>query len=210
MGRYIGPVEKLERRAGVSLDLKGKRQQLGKTALERRGAGPPGQHGGGRRRRSESVYGMQLRESQKLKVAYGVREKQMRRLVDRARRNREATAGEAMLELLERRLDNVLFRLGLASTRRQARQFVVHGHVLVDGRRLDIPSASLADGARVEIRPGSPVAAAAREAAAEVGRVPAWLEADHEALAGRVLRPPQREEIAIPVTEQLVIERYAR
>jgi small subunit ribosomal protein S4 len=209
MGRYTGPVEKLERREGVSLDLKGKRQLRGKTALERRGAAPPGQHGA-RRRRAPSVYGLQLRESQKLKIAYGVREKQMRRLVDKARRNQETTAGEALLQALERRLDNVVFRLGLAATRRQARQFVVHGHVLVDGRRLDIPSASVADGAAIQIAPGSPVAPLAHEAAEDIGLLPAWLQVDHEALSGRVLRAPQRQEIAMPVTEQLVIERYAR
>ncbi|MBS1677257.1 MAG: 30S ribosomal protein S4 [Actinobacteria bacterium] len=209
MGRYIGPVEKLERREGVSLDLKGRRALLGKTSLERRGPVPPGQHGA-RRRRGESVYGRQLRESQKLKIAYGVRERQMRRLVDRARRSHETTAGEALLESLERRLDNVVFRLGLAATRRQARQFVVHGHVLVDGRRLDIPSARVPDGASIALRAGSPVAPAAREAAADRARVPAWLEADHEGLSGRVLRAPRRDEIAMPVTEQLVIERYAR
>lgn len=209
MGRYTGPVEKLERREGVSLDLKGKRQLRGKTALERRGAAPPGQHGA-RRRRAPSVYGLQLRESQKLKIAYGIREKQMRRLVDRARRNHETTAGEALLQLLERRLDNVVFRLGLAATRRQARQFVVHGHVQVDGRRLDIPSASVADGATVRIAPDAPIALLAHEAAEEVGLLPAWLQVDHEALSGRVLRAPQRQEIAMPVTEQLVIERYAR
>lgn len=209
MGRYIGPVEKLERREGVPLDLKGKRQLAGKTSLERRGPVPPGQHGA-RRRRGQSVYAQQLRESQKLKIAYGVRERQMRRLVARARRRHETTAGEALLEALERRLDNVVFRLGLASTRRQARQFVVHGHLLVDGARLDIPSATLADGAQIALRPNSPVAPLAREAAADVSRIPAWLEADHESLAGRVLRSPQRQEIAMPVVEQLVIERYAR
>lgn len=134
----------------------------------------------------------------------------MRRLVDRARRNRETTAGEALLQMLERRLDNVVFRLGLASTRRQARQFVGHGHVLVDGRRLDIASATVGDGALVQIKPGSPVEAVAREAADDVGLLPAWLQVDHEALAGRVLRAPERSEIAMPVSEQLVIERYAR
>lgn len=209
MGRYIGPVEKLERREGVSLDLKGERQLLRKTSLERRGPVPPGQHGA-RRRRAQSVFGRQLRESQKLKIAYGVRERQMRRLVARARRNRDETAGEALLALLERRLDNVVFRIGLASTRRQARQFVVHGHIEVDGRRLDIPSARLEDGQRVAIAAGSPVAAAARRSSDQLGTVPAWLEADHESLAGRVLRGPQRAEIAMPVTEQLVIERYGR
>jgi small subunit ribosomal protein S4 len=209
MGRHIGPVEKLERREGVSLDLKGKRQLLGKTSLERRGPVPPGQHGAARRR-APSVYGQQLREAQKLKIAYGVREKQMRRLVDRARRSHETTAGEALLQLLERRLDNIVFRLGLASTRRQARQFVGHGHVLVDGRRLDIASAALADGSLVQLAPSSPVEPLAREAADSIGRLAAWLQVDHEALAGRVLRAPQRDEIAMPVNEQLVIERYAR
>src|ERR1044072_8694768 len=145
MGRYIGPVEKLERREGVSLDLKGKRQLRGKTALERRGAAPPGQHGA-RRRRAPGVYGVQLREAQKLKIAYGVRERQMRRLAAGPRRNQETTAGEALLQGLERRLDNVVFRLGLAATRRQARQFVVHGHVLVDERRLAGPPATAGDG----------------------------------------------------------------
>ncbi len=209
MGRYIGPVEKLERREGVSLDLKGKRQLRGKTSLERRGAQPPGQHGAARRR-APSVYGQQLREAQKLKIAYGIRERQMRRLVDRARRNRETTAGEALLQMLERRLDNVVFRLGLAATRRQARQFIGHGHIQVDERRLDIASATVADGSWVRLAPGAPIADAAREAAEDVGLIPAWLVADHEALAGRVLRAPQREEIAMPVSEQLVIERYAR
>jgi small subunit ribosomal protein S4 len=209
MGRYTGPVEKLERREGVSLDLKGKRQLRGKTSLERRGAQPPGQHGAARRR-APSVYGVQLREAQKLKIAYGVREKQMRRLVERARRNREATAGEALLELLERRLDNIVFRLGLAATRRQARQFVTHGHVQVDGKRLDIPSAQVADGSWVRLAPGTPVEPVAREAAEDIGLIPAWLVADHEALAGKVLRAPERSEIRMPVSEQLVIERYAR
>ena len=116
-----------------------------------------GAAGPGGRRRNVSVYGRQLREAQKLKIAYGVREKQMRRLVSKARRHHDSTAGEARMELLERRLDNVVFRLGLASTRRQARQFINHGHVLVDGRRLDIPSAIVADG-NASVKPGSPVA----------------------------------------------------
>ena len=209
MGRYIGPVEKLERREGVPLDLKGERHLLRKTSLERRGPVPPGQHGA-RRRRGLSVYGSQLREAQKLKIAYGVRERQMRRLVGRARRRHDSTAGEALIELLERRLDNVVFRLGLASTRRQARQFVSHGHVQVDERRLDIASAQIEDGQKVRIAPGSPVAPLAENWSENVGRVPAWLEVDHEALAGRVLRAPQRDEVQVPVAEQLVIERYAR
>ncbi len=209
MGRSTGPVEKLERREGVSLDLKGERQLRRKTALERRGAQPPGQHGA-MRRRPPSIYAQQLRETQKLKIAYGVRERQFRNLVAKARRRRDVTTGEALLELLERRLDNVVFRLGLATTRRQARQFVGHGHVFVDGRRLDIASAQIKDGSRVTLDPGSPVEPLARDATETVGRVPGWLEADHDKLAGRVLRAPRRDEIAMPVVEQLVIERYRR
>ncbi|MBN9622454.1 MAG: 30S ribosomal protein S4, partial [Actinobacteria bacterium] len=120
------------------------------------------------------------------------------------------TAGEALMELLERRLDNVVFRLGLASTRRQARQFITHGHVQVDEQRLDIPSAVVGDGQRVRIAPGSPVAPLAEKWADTIGMVPAWLEVDHEALAGQVLRGPKRDEVQMPVAEQLVIERYAR
>jgi small subunit ribosomal protein S4 len=209
MGRYTGPVEKLERREGVSLDMKGLRQQRGKTALERRGAVPPGQHGA-MRRRPPSIYAQQLRESQKLKVAYGIRERQMRRLIDLARRQREVTAGEALLALLERRLDNIVFRLGFAATRRQARQFVGHGHILVNGRRLDIASARIPNGSVVSVAPGSPVMPLVQEANELVYRVPAWLEADYENLVGRVLRAPGRDEIAMPVNEQLVIERYGR
>jgi small subunit ribosomal protein S4 len=208
MGRHAGAVEKLERREGVDLGLKGLRALNGKTALQRRGAVWPGQHGHSRRLR-QSVYGTQLREAQKLKVIYGVRERQFLRYLREAQRRRDATTGEALLELLERRLDNVVYRLGLASTRRQARQFVVHGHVEVDGRRATIPSMQLRDGQRVRIIPDG-VGDTAREAAESVGRVPAWLESDPDGLAGRVLRAPARGEIDVPVAEQLVIERYSR
>jgi small subunit ribosomal protein S4 len=209
VGRYLGPVEKLERREGVDLGLKGIRALAGKTALQRRGPGWPGQHGHARRRR-QSVYGAQLREAQKLKIVYGVRERQFRRYVREAVRRRDLATGEALLELLERRLDNVVYRLGLASTRRQARQFVAHGHVHVDGARATIPSMRLRDGQRVRIASASGVTAAAEAAAEQIGRVPAWLESDPDQLAGRVLRAPAREEIDTPVTEQLVVERYAR
>jgi small subunit ribosomal protein S4 len=208
MGRYIGPVEKLERREGVDLGLKGERALAGKTALQRRGALWPGQHGHSRRPR-QSVYAAQLREAQKLKIIYGLREQQFRRYLEAARRRQDATTGEVLLELLERRLDNVVYRLGLASTRRQARQFVSHGHVEVDGRRVTIPSMQLRDGQRVRISSDAGAAEAARAAAEAVGRVPAWLESDPDSLAGRVLRGPARDEIDVPVAEQLVIERYS-
>lgn len=210
MGRYTGPVEKLERREGVDLGLKGTRRLLGKTSLDRRGPVPPGQHGASRRRGRPSVYSVQLRETQKLKLVYGVREKQFRRYVEKAMKRRDVTTGEALLQTLERRLDNVVYRLGLANTRAQARQFVGHGHVWLDGRRCDIPSALVAEGSVVTLAPGSAIEPVARQAADEVGAVPAWLQADLDGLTGRVLRLPVRDEIHVPVVEQHVVERYAR
>ena len=136
MGRYTGPVEKLSRREGVELFLKGERALNGKSALERRGDNPPGQHGANRRRK-QSIYYTQLRAKQTAKRYYGVREKQFRIYVDKANRAQGVT-GEELLRLLERRLDNVVYRLGFAGTRAQARQFVNHGHVLVDGGKVDI------------------------------------------------------------------------
>lgn len=209
MGRYTGPVEKLERREGVDLGLKGQRRLARKTSLERRGAVPPGQHGM-RRRNKTSVYAVQLRESQKLKITYGVREKQFRRYIAAATRRRDVTAGEALLQYLELRLDNVVYRLGFAATRAQARQMVGHGHIHVDGKRVTIASARVKVGNVISVRTESPVEPIARQAAADVGRVPAWLLADHDALSGTVQRIPVRSEIATPVTEQLVIEKYAR
>jgi small subunit ribosomal protein S4 len=209
MGRYTGPVEKLERREGVDLGLKGARSLAGKTSLARRGPQPPGQHGL-RRRGRPSVFQQQLRETQKLKITYGVRERQFKLYLTIAGRRRDVTTGEALLELLERRLDNVVYRLGLASTRRQARQFVSHGHVDVNGTRCDIPSATVDPGDVVAIRSGAAIRPVAQEAASEVGTVPNWLQSDLDALEGRVLRAPVRQEIAVEVEEHLVIERYSR
>ncbi len=210
MGRYTGPVEKLSRREGVDLCLKGERRLAGKGALERRGDRPPGQHG--LRPRKESIYGRQLREKQRLKRYYGVRERQLRRyLRDAVRRSSpDLVAGERLLVTLELRLDNVVYRLGLATTRAQARQMVAHGHVLVDGRRCDIASRPVGVGERVSIAASSAVRPLAHEATTLVGRVPDWLEADHDGLSGRVLRAPDRGEIDAPVAEQLVIELHGR
>jgi len=209
MGRHTGPVERLSRREGVELYLKGERALNGKSALNRRGPAPPGQHGG-RRQPRPSIYATQLRQKQRLKRYYGVRERQLRRYVRAAAGRREGRMGEHLLALLERRLDNVVYRLGFAATRAQARQFVTHGHVLVDGRRVDIPSYSLRAGQQVAIRTGSPVAPAVHAALDLSGRMPGWLEADVEALSGRVLREPQRSEIPAPVEEQLIVEYFAR
>ncbi len=209
MGRYTGPVEKLSRREGVDMCLKGQRRLAGKGALERRGPQPPGEHGRSRRRR-ESVYAEQLREKQKAKRYYGVRERQFRRYVAEAARKREGVVGERLLQLLEQRLDNVVYRLGLASTRPQARQFVSHGHVLVNGRRCDVASAAVKPGDVVTIAVEAPVRPAATAATEQMGRVVAWLEADFDALAGKLLRLPTRREIDAPVAEQLIVEYYSR
>lgn len=210
MGRHTGPVEKLSRREGVELFLKGERLVRGKSALERRGAQPPGQHGRGRQRRP-SIYGIQLREKQRAKRYYGVRERQFRRYVDKAARSREGRMGEELLRLLELRLDNVVYRLGLAATRAQARQFVVHGHVLVNGRRCDIPSRAVKDGDEIALKAASGgVRSLAGDATELTASVPGWLLADHDGLSGRILRSPQRQEITAPVSEQLIVEFYSR
>jgi small subunit ribosomal protein S4 len=208
MGRHTGPVERLSRREGVELELKGVRRLAGKSALERRGAVPPGEHGRSRRRQP-STFALQLRAKQVLKRLYGVRERQFRRYVRDAQRSRERT-GDRLLELLERRLDNVLFRLGFATTRAQARQFVSHGHVFVDGRRVTIPSFRVKPGQVIGLRDGSPVRPAAADAAELLARVAGWLETDPDALVGRVLRNPGREDIQVPVDEQLVVEHFSR
>ncbi|MCK9247668.1 MAG: 30S ribosomal protein S4 [Solirubrobacteraceae bacterium] len=211
MGRYTGPVERLSRREGVDLELKGARRLAGKGALERRGALPPGQHGGGRRTKT-SVYAQQLREKQRAKRYYGVRERQLRRLLTEAsKRTAENTVtGERLLQLLELRLDNVVVRLGLASTRAQARQFVSHGHVLVNGVRNTIASRRLKPGDVVTIKDGSPIRPIATESTELIAVVPAWLEADHDGLSGRVLRLPERREIQVPITEHLIVELAGR
>ena len=209
MGRHTGPVERLSRREGVELYLKGERALNGKSALIRRGPAPPGQHGQ-RRQPRPSIYATQLRQKQRLKRYYGVRERQLRRYVREAARRREGRMGDHLLVLLERRLDNVVYRLGFAATRAQARQFVVHGHVLVDGRKVDIPSYALRAGQQVGIRAASPVIPAVQAALDLSGRMPGWLEADVEALSGRVLREPERGEIPTPVEEQLIVEYFAR
>jgi small subunit ribosomal protein S4 len=206
MGRYTGPVEKLSRREGVELFLKGERALNGKSALERRGDAPPGQHGQARRRKP-SIYQTQLRAKQTAKRYYGVREGQFRRYVAKANRTQGVT-GEELLSLLERRLDNVVYRLGFAGTRAQARQFVNHGHVRVDDKKVDIASYLVKPGETVAIHgPVREVAAAATEL---TGVVSGWLQTDFEALQGKVLRLPVRSDINAPVNEQLIVELYSR
>jgi small subunit ribosomal protein S4 len=206
MGRYRGPVEKLSRREGVQLYLKGERVAAGKSAIERRPY-PPGEHGRARQRHSE--YRLQLREKQKAKRYYGVRERQFRRYFQRARRE-PGILGENLLRHLERRLDNIVYRLGFATTRAQARQFVSHGHVRVNGNKVDIPSCELQPGDVLSFKPNSNVEPALRQATELGGAVPAWLLADHDNLTGRVERLPERDEIEAPVSEQLIVELYSK
>ena len=206
MGRHTGPVEKLSRREGVELFLKGERALNGKSALERRGDAPPGQHGQARRRKA-SIYQTQLRAKQTCKRYYGIREGQFRRYVDKANRSHGIT-GEELLSLLERRLDNVVYRLGFAGTRAQARQFVNHGHVTVDGKKVDIASYLVSAGEVVAIN--GPVREVASAATELTGAVSGWLQTDFEQLSGKVLRLPVRSDINAPVNEHLIIELYSR
>jgi small subunit ribosomal protein S4 len=155
------------------------------------------------------VFGTQLRAKQLAKRYYGIRERQFRRYIEAATRDRGQT-GEQLLIALERRLDNVVYRLGFASTRAQARQFVSHGHVLVDGRRVDIPSYAVRPGQTVALRAGSAIKPLAREATELMSTVAPWFEADLDRLEGRVLRLPERREIQAPVEEQLIVEFYSR
>jgi small subunit ribosomal protein S4 len=206
VGRYTGPVEKLSRREGVELYLKGERLAAGKSALERRPY-PPGEHGRARPRPSE--YRLQLREKQKAKRYYGVRERQFRRYFELARRE-SGVLGENLVRHLERRLDNVVYRLGFAATRAQARQFVVHGHIRLNGRKVDRPSYEVRPGDVVTLKPDAPIEPAVRRASELTGAVPAWLLADHDNLAGRVERLPERDESDVPASEQLIVELYSK
>lgn len=208
MARYRGPVEKLERRLGVSLALKGERRLAGKSALDKRPYAP-GQHG--QRRTKISEYGLQLREKQKAKFMYGVSEKQFRRLFSDAAR-KDGNTGANLILLIEQRLDNVVYRMGFASTRRFARQLTTHGHILVDGKKVDIASYRVKPGQKVEIREKSkqnPQIVRAMELTAQTGIVP-WVDVEKEKLFGIFTRIPEREEVVIPVEERLIVELYSK
>jgi small subunit ribosomal protein S4 len=209
MARYIGPVCRLCRREGMKLFLKGERCYTDKCAIEKRNV-PPGQHG--RARKAKIVgYGIQLREKQKVKRTYGVLENQFRRYFEAADRQKGIT-GELLLQMLERRLDNVIYRLGFATSRPQARQLVRHGHFLVNGKKVDIPSYAMRQGDTVTVRQSSAQNPTIQHAMEEVkGRgVPEWLSIDGAALAGRVAQLPTREQINLPVQEQLIVELYSK
>jgi small subunit ribosomal protein S4 len=208
MARYRGPVEKLERRFGVSLNLKGERRLAGKSALDKRPYGP-GQHG--QRRSKISEYGTQLREKQKAKFMYGIAEKQFRSLFKEANRL-EGNTGENLITLIESRLDNVVYRMGFASTRRFARQLTTHGHILVNGNRVDIPSYRVKVGDKVEIREKSKNNVQIKRAIELTNQtgMAAWVDVDKEKLFGIFTRIPERSEVEIPVEERLIVELYSK
>jgi small subunit ribosomal protein S4 len=209
LARYTGAVCRLCRREGTKLFLKGAKCFTDKCAIEKRNFAP-GQHG--RDRKAKIVgYGLQLREKQKAKRIYFALEGQFREYYEKASRAQGVT-GELLLQQLERRLDNVAFRLGFASSRRQARQIVRHGHVEVNGRKVNIPSYQVNVGDDIKIRPNSAklnVVEVAREFASHQP-APSWLTVDGTNLSGKVLSLPKREDVNLPVNEQLIVELYSK
>lgn len=208
MARYNGPSCKLCRREGLKLFLKGERCYTDKCSFDRRPY-PPGQHG--QRRMKFTEYGIRLREKQKVRRIYGVLERQFRTYYETASAGKGVT-GEALLGLLERRLDSVTYRLGFAWTRADARQLVRHKHIKVNGRSVNIPSFLVKPGDKIEIREKSKQKGRVQSALEGVERrgVPEWLELDKENLAGTVKTLPNREEITLPIQEQLIVEFYSR
>ncbi len=209
MARYRGPVCRLCRREGTKLFLKGERCFTEKCAIEKRNFAP-GQHGKSRRSRIQG-YGLQLREKQKVKRTYGLLEKQFRNYFERAERQRGIT-GEILLQLLERRLDNAVYRLGFASSRAQARLLVCHGHVRVGDHRVNIPSYILRPGEVMSVSQKyskNPLFQQSLEAAKSRG-TPPWLELTEDQMSGKVISLPKREDVGLPVQEQLVVELYSK
>ena len=208
MARYTGPVCRLCRREGEKLFLKGERYYTNKCAIEKREGGP-GQHGHGRQNFSD--YKIQLREKQKVKRTYGLLEKKFRTYYAQAARSKGVTGTELLVNL-ERRLDNIVYRLGFGSSRSQARQLVGHGLVLVNGKCVNVPSYQVVVGDVVEIREKSKknLAILAAMAAAQARLVPDWLSLDKEAVKGTVKALPTRDRLSQTVKEQLIVELYSR
>lgn len=201
MARYRGPIVKQSRREGAALHPK--------VNLERR-KNAPGQHG--KRLRKASEYQVQLRQKQKVKRYYGLLERQFRNCYEKAV-NSKGVTGEVLLQLLERRLDNTIFRMGLAASRPQARQLVVHGHFLVNGKKVDIPSALISEGDVITVRQkdgkAPVVVVAAMEAAAQTA-IPSWVKVDPQQLKGTVVRLPERGDVDLEIQERLIVEFYSR
>jgi small subunit ribosomal protein S4 len=208
MARYTGPVCRQCRREGVKLYLKGDKCYGDKCAFTKRSYAP-GQHGQGRKKVSE--YGIQLREKQKARRVYGILEGQFRAYFDKAERQKGIT-GENLLVLLERRLDNVVFRLGFGASRNQARQLVRHGHFTVNGRKVNIPSYLIKPGDLIQVGETSKESPLIKEIFESLSQknVPAWLEMSAQDMSGKVVRYPNREEIDIPIQEHFIVELYSR
>ncbi|MCR3921117.1 MAG: 30S ribosomal protein S4 [Firmicutes bacterium] len=209
MARYTGPVCRQCRREGLKLYLKGERCYTEKCGVERR-AYAPGQHGQ-RRRSKTSEYGLQLREKQKARRVYGVLESQFRRYFQEADR-RKGITGENLLQILESRFDNIVYRMGFALSRPEARQLVKHGHFAVNGKKVTIPSYQVRPGDEVTVREASRSKGRFKEIA-ELTRnqgTMEWVDVDRETLSGKVVRVPNRDEIDIPIAEHLIVELYSR
>ena len=210
MARYTGPDCKLCRREGMKLFLKGERCLTKKCAIERRPY--PAGEAGQARRRKPSEYALQLREKQKVRRIYGVLENQFQRVFEEAER-RPGMTGENLLQLLELRIDNVVYRMGFASSRDQARQLVTHGHFRVNGKKVNIPSMQLKPGDEISLAEGSDKTEFFQAGAAfgsQRAQTPQWLQIDPKAMVGRVLSTPQRSDVDALVTEQLIVEHYSR
>jgi small subunit ribosomal protein S4 len=210
MAKYKGGKCRLCRREGIRLYLKGERCYTEKCAIERKGY-IPGEHGRDRRRVKETPYGQQLREKQKARRIYGILERQFRNYFEKAERKKGVT-GEILLQLLETRLDNVVHRIGLAPSRPNARQLVRHGHIEVNGRRVDIPSYQLRAGDVIRVREKSQKLGVIRQTVENRRRteMQAWLEFDEKKLEGRLVEIPERENIPVPIQEQLIVELYSK
>jgi small subunit ribosomal protein S4 len=208
MSRYKGPVSRLCRREGMKLYLKGSKCYTKKCPFERRPT-PPGQHGV--RRRKMSGFGVQLREKQKVRRVYMVNERPFKRYFEIAE-SRPGVTGENLLRLLETRLDNVVYRMGFAASRAQARQLVNHGHFAVNGQATDIPSYRVREGDRVEVRQGSRKTEYFKTVkdALQGAQKPDWVNVDAEKLAGNVVSLPRRDQMPLELNEQLVVEYYSR
>ncbi|OEH86353.1 30S ribosomal protein S4 [Desulfuribacillus stibiiarsenatis] len=208
MAKYTGPSCRQCRREGLKLFLKGDRCYTDKCAVDRR-TYAPGQHGQARKKISE--YGLQLREKQKARRVYGILEGQFRKYYQEATR-RKGVTGEILLQLLETRLDNVVYRLGFAGSRVEARQLVKHGHFLVNGKKVDIPSYQVSVGTAIEVAAKSKGSEKFKELKESAAGRPTkdWLEVNVDNLSGRVVRIPSRDEIDIPVQEQMIVELYSR
>jgi small subunit ribosomal protein S4 len=205
MARYRGPIAKISRRLNIALTEKAQKV-LNKRPF------PPGQHGPSARRRQMSDYGMQLQEKQKARYMYGVLEKQFRNLYSRAQRVPGET-GAALFMLLERRLDNVVYRMGLATTRQQARQLVAHGHVTVNGRKTNIPSFTVRVGEKISVRVESrkrPYFKTILDAKELLHRAPEWMRVVHADLSAEIVALPRREDAEQGINEQLIVEFYSR